>query len=110
MNFNAIDLTDNDQRDANLSTLEAWHPAFYEIVPTLQPAIASFRAAMLDYSRLLLDECPSDTPLELLEHLQVEVTSWMTFKLRDEATDAFRAALRNNPPLCPLAKRSVLQE
>ena len=109
MNFIVIDLADTDQRDANLSTLEHWHPAFYEIAPSLQPVIASFRAAMLDYSRLLLTECPSESPLDSLEYLRVEIASWMMAKLSHEATESFREAFRNNPPLCPLAKRSVEQ-
>ena len=96
MNNNFVDLTSNESRDANIETLECWHPAFYEVYPELQPIIASFRKAMDGYSRLLIEEC-SEPPIELLEHIEQEATLWMFRKLNKEAREAFKSAASNQP-------------
>ena len=75
-NQHPVNLDSPDWRDANIATMDQWHPHFHRIKPHLDELLSQYEAIAGDYYALLCSES-TDPNDELRAHISDEVNQWL---------------------------------
>lgn len=74
----AVNLSDIDSRDENVSTLPEWHPTFKDYRTEAQELLDGFRTFNRKYQQHLAAVCPNEPLEELKEHMLFEVVMYLS--------------------------------